>query len=72
MELLQVSQDALEKLMTKLEEVDLFLMKLEMDEEEFVPIGLEPRTADRKGGIGVEEEKDSEYRGIELTDRCAG
>ncbi|TRY80512.1 hypothetical protein TCAL_10729, partial [Tigriopus californicus] len=41
-ELLSVAQARLKELMDDLDEVDLFGKKLEMDEEEFVPVGLVP------------------------------
>ncbi len=41
MELLQVSQARLDDLLKQLNGVDLFLKKMEMEEEEFVPVGLE-------------------------------
>ena len=69
MDLLQVSQEALDKMMERLEDADVFLLKLEMDEEEFVPIGLEPRVP--RAGIGMEDEKES--KGINLvlgSDMC--
>ena len=56
-ELLSVALERLKALMNKLDGVDLFLKKLEMEEEEFVPRGLEE---------GQEEENDEESKSLFL------
>ena len=56
LELLHVSTDKLSKLMTRLSGINLFMKKMEMEEEGFVPIGLDMGI----GGAGaLEEEKES-------------
>ena len=57
LELLNVSTDKLSKLMTRLSGINLFMKKMEMEEEGFVPIGLESSFTQRD----FEEEKESKF-----------
>jgi hypothetical protein len=67
MELLQVAQTSLSRLTKRLDDVDLFLIKLEMEEEEFVPFGLDVPF----GKLGIDEDKDSKYqRSLFLELKC--
>ena len=46
-------------LMTALEGVDVFVKKMEMDEEEFAPVGLDDEEdARRKGEVALEEDSE--------------
>ncbi len=55
-ELLKVSKARLEELLKRMEGVDYFHTKMEMDEESFVPVGLE--TEAEKRAAGDEDEKE--------------
>ena len=57
MELLTANQDRLKKLLAQLSGVDLFLKKMAMEDERYIPVGLEME----KDALGLEEEKESEY-----------
>ena len=58
LELLNISTDKLSKLMTRLSGTNLFMKKMEMEEEGFIPVGLD-MGYDK---AGFEDEKESKEK----------
>lgn len=58
LELLHISTDKLSKLMTRLSGINLFMKKMEMEEEGFIPIGLDATAFNARD---FDDEKESKY-----------
>lgn len=58
LELLHISTDKLSKLMTRLSGINLFMKKMEMEEEGFIPVGLDASAFNARD---FDDEKESKY-----------